>query len=124
MDYSDYFRFLFALIFVIALIALLALIARRAGFGYPVGINKVSNTRRLGIVEIASVDGRRRLVLVRRDNVEHLLIIGQNSETVIEANIEPDLNAKTLYDRAKGFKSTDSKDRYNDKNKRAEKNDS
>ena len=106
MDYSDYFRFLFALIFVIALIALLALVARRAGFGYPVTLNKSLNARRLKIVETASVDGRRRLVLVRRDNVEHLLIIGQNSETVIETRIKTIQSAKTVYDSAKDFKNT------------------
>jgi flagellar protein FliO/FliZ len=104
MDYGDYFRFLLALIFVIALIALLALIARRAGFGYPLALNKSLNTRRLEIVETASVDGRRRLVLVRRDNVEHLLIIGQNSETVIETRIKTTQNTKTVYESAKGLK--------------------
>jgi flagellar protein FliO/FliZ len=109
MDYSDYFRFLFALIFVIALIALLALVARRAGFGYPAALNKAPNARRLEIVETASVDGRRRLVLVRRDNVEHLLIIGQNSETVVETSIKPTQNAKK-------FKSTGREDGCNDKN--------
>jgi flagellar protein FliO/FliZ len=110
MGYGDYFRFLFALIFVIALIALLALVARRAGFGYPATQNKASSTRRLEIVETASVDGRRRLVLVRRDDVEHLLIIGQNSETVIESRIKPPQNAKILYDPAKDYKSTNSEE--------------
>ena len=104
MDYSDYFRFLFALIFVIALIALLALVARRAGFGYPAALNKAPNARRLEIVETASVDGRRRLVLVRRDNVEHLLIIGQSSETVIETRIKTTQNTKTVYESAKDLK--------------------
>jgi hypothetical protein len=33
------------------------------------------------------VDGRRKLVLVRRDNVEHLLMIGGPSDVVIEPNI-------------------------------------
>ena len=109
MDYGDYFRFLFALIFVIALIALLALIARRAGFGYPATLNKASNVKRLEVVETASIDGRRRLVLVRRDNVEHLLIIGQNSETVVETNIKFSQDSKMLYDTAKDFKSTGGK---------------
>ena len=31
---------------------------------------------RLGVTEQASVDSRRRLVLVRRDNVEHLIMTG------------------------------------------------
>ncbi len=119
MDYSDYFRFLFALIFVIALIALLALIARRSGFGYPATQNKASKVRRLEVIETASVDGRRRLVLVRRDNVEHLLIIGQSSETIIETGIKPIQNAKKLYTAPKDYKSNGGEDRSNNKNEQA-----
>ena len=119
MDYSDYFRFLFALIFVIALIALLALIARRIGFGYPVALNKASNMKRLEIIETASVDGRRRLVLVRRDNVEHLLIVSQNSETVIETMIKSTQNSKMLYDTAKRVTNTGGEDQSNNKNDQA-----
>src|SRR3972149_633681 len=32
--------------------------------------------RRLGVVETASVEARRKLLLVRRDEVEHLIIVG------------------------------------------------
>jgi flagellar protein FliO/FliZ len=39
------------------------------------------------VIDAAAVDGRRRLVLVRRDNVEHLLMIGGPSDTVVEPNI-------------------------------------
>jgi len=39
------------------------------------------------VINAASVDGRRRLVLVRRDNVEHLLLIGGPTDAVIEPNI-------------------------------------
>ena len=42
---------------------------------------------RLGVIDYASVDGRRRLILVRRDNVEHLLMIGGPTDVVVEANI-------------------------------------
>lgn len=42
---------------------------------------------RLAVIDAAAVDGRRRLVLVRRDNVEHLLMIGGPSDIVIEPNI-------------------------------------
>ena len=118
MNYSDYFRFLFALIFVIALIGLLALIARRAGFGYPTAFKKPTHARRLQIIETASVDGRRRLVLVRRDNVEHLLLIGQNTETVVETGIQTIQGAKALNDQAKEFK-TDDTDQTNDTNEQA-----
>ncbi len=43
--------------------------------------------RRLGVVEVAAVDTRRRLVLVRRDDVEHLVLLGLNNDLVIESGI-------------------------------------
>jgi hypothetical protein len=43
--------------------------------------------RRLDVVEHASVDGRRRLVLVRRDDVEHLIMTGGPVDVVIETGI-------------------------------------
>jgi len=43
--------------------------------------------KRLAIVEHASVDGRRRLVLIRRDDVEHLIMTGGPVDVVIETGI-------------------------------------
>lgn len=43
--------------------------------------------RRLAVVDATAVDNRRRLVLVRRDNVEHLVMIGGMSDVLIESNI-------------------------------------
>jgi hypothetical protein len=43
--------------------------------------------RRTGVVEATSVDGRRRLLLVRRDNVEHLIMTGGPVDVVIETGI-------------------------------------
>ena len=43
--------------------------------------------RRLDVVEHQSVDGRRRLVLVRRDDVEHLIMTGGPVDVVIETGI-------------------------------------
>ena len=42
---------------------------------------------RLAVIDAAAVDGRRRLVLVRRDNIEHLLMIGGPTDIVVEPNI-------------------------------------
>ena len=42
---------------------------------------------RLGVSEQANIDGRRKLLLVRRDDVEHLLLIGGPVDIVIEENI-------------------------------------
>ncbi|MBB54754.1 MAG: hypothetical protein CMF67_10325 [Magnetovibrio sp.] len=87
MEIMDYFRFLLALVFVLGLIGVLATIARRAGLGFPTAAIKPGNKRRLSVVEVTAVDGRRRMVLVRRDDVEHLLLISPTSETVIERGI-------------------------------------
>jgi hypothetical protein len=42
---------------------------------------------RLGISEYHEIDKDRRLVLVRRDGVEHLLLIGGAQDLVVETNI-------------------------------------
>jgi hypothetical protein len=43
--------------------------------------------RRLGVIESTSVDGRRRLLLIRRDNVEHLIMTGGPVDMLIETGI-------------------------------------
>ena len=43
--------------------------------------------RRLEVIEHASVDSRRRLIIIRRDNVEHLIMTGGPVDVVIETGI-------------------------------------
>ncbi|HET6389810.1 hypothetical protein [Hyphomicrobium sp.] len=43
--------------------------------------------RRLEVVDHANVDGRRKLILVRRDDVEHLIMTGGPVDVVIETGI-------------------------------------
>ncbi len=50
--------------------------------------------RRLGVIETASVDGRRKLVLIQRDGVEHLIMTGGPIDVVIETGIEPRTSAE------------------------------
>lgn len=82
-----------AVTFVIAFIVVLALIAgaawlvrRFAGDRLGVNANR-GRMPRLAVIDAAAVDGRRRLVLVRRDNVEHLLMIGGPTDIVVEHSI-------------------------------------
>lgn len=42
---------------------------------------------RLGIIEQVSVDSQRKLVLIRRDDVEHLIMTGGPLDVVIETRI-------------------------------------
>ncbi len=86
MDWIEYLRFLGALIFVLAMIGLLAWLARRGGL-MPGSPRRPTAGRRLAVQEVASVDPKRRLVLVRRDDVEHLVLLGTNTELVIETGI-------------------------------------
>ena len=79
-----------AFLFVIALIALTAWAFRtfvmtggRSGGSFLRG-----RDRRLGVVETASVDGRRKLILIRRDDVEHLIMTGGPVDVLIETGIE------------------------------------
>lgn len=87
MDLDGYFRFVMALLFVLALIALLTWLARRFGLGGAASGPKAAFGKRIGVVEVATLDGRRKLVLLRRDAVEHLIVLGPNSETVVETGI-------------------------------------
>jgi flagellar protein FliO/FliZ len=79
--------FFFAFIVVLALIGLAAWLVRRfAGNRLGANANR-GRMPRLAVIDAAAVDGRRRLVLVRRDNVEHLLMIGGPTDIVVEPNI-------------------------------------
>lgn len=86
MDYAAYSQFVVALVFVLALIGGLGAVARRLGYGAGRAA-KGSSGPRLTIVEIRPLDARRKLVLLRRDHVEHLIIVGSSGETVIESGI-------------------------------------
>lgn len=76
------------------LLACLALIAGGLFFrsymtGAPIGgaLFGPKPEKRLSVSEQASVDGRRRLILIRRDNVEHLIMTGGPVDLVIESGI-------------------------------------
>jgi flagellar protein FliO/FliZ len=79
-------RFFVAFLIVLGLIGAIAWAVRRFGSG-RLGANTRGRQPRLAVIDYASVDGRRRLILVRRDNVEHLLMIGGPSDIVVEPNI-------------------------------------
>jgi len=86
MEIETYFRFLAALLFVLALIRAAAWAARRFGLGGRLAPNP-GKARRLSVVEVATLDSRRKLVLVRRDATEHLLLLGPGHDIVVENGI-------------------------------------
>ena len=79
-------RFIAALVFVLALMLGLSAVMKRLHArtaGLPAG-----RRRRLRVVETLPLDARRRAVLIRRDDREHLVILGVGADTVIETGIE------------------------------------
>ena len=86
MELGDYTRFVLALVFVLALIGLLTWLVRRFGLAGRMP-TAAKQGRRLDVVEVAALDSRRRLVLVRRDRTEHLVLLGVNSDIVVERGI-------------------------------------
>ena len=77
-------RFFIAFLVVLALIGLTAWLVRRFGANRLGGANARGRQPRLAVIDAATVDGRRRLVLIRRDNIEHLLMIGGPTDVVVE----------------------------------------
>ena len=61
----------------------------RLAFAHRLRVPGASRGRapRLGVVDVFGLDGQRQLVIVRRDNVEHLLMIGGPNDIVVESQI-------------------------------------
>ncbi len=79
-------RFFLAFLIVLGLIGAAAWAVRRFGSARLGGAVR-GRQPRLAVIDYASVDARRRLILVRRDNVEHLVMIGGPTDVVVESNI-------------------------------------
>jgi hypothetical protein len=71
---------------LLLVVLLLIKIVRNLTFGTFVAGGRQRKAR-LAVMDAAAVDSHRRLVLVRRDDVEHLLLIGGPTDVVVEQNI-------------------------------------
>jgi hypothetical protein len=97
-DYPDmywlYWLFILILLAAAAGAALLAYRTYVMGDGTAANFNlagwlfRQRPEPRLGVIEQASVDARRKLVLIRRDGVEHLIMTGGPVDVVIETGIQ------------------------------------
>jgi hypothetical protein len=76
-------QFLIILVIVLVLVGGVVWLVRRYGNGAFGGVSR-NRVPRLALVDALAVDGRRRLVLVRRDHVEHLILIGGPTDVVVE----------------------------------------
>lgn len=82
MDFGPYLDYAIAAAIVLALLVIAMLVLRAVG-----GRVRARQGSRLGISEYHEIDKQRRLVLVRRDGVEHLLMIGGEQDLVVETGI-------------------------------------
>jgi len=79
VEVLDWARALFALIATLALIAGAAYAARRLGMLQP----GAAGQKRMRITETLMLDPRRRLVIVRVDEREHVLLLGPGGDVVV-----------------------------------------
>ncbi len=84
-DPTQILRFGAALVFVLALLGALAFAARALGF--LSNVQRRPGDRRLSIVESLLVDARRRIILVRRDDQEYLVLLSPHGEVVLDDRI-------------------------------------
>jgi flagellar protein FliO/FliZ len=86
MDSAHYLRFILSLVAVLGLIfAALWLVRTRLPGALTA---RVGGGRRLALVESLAVDVKHRLVLVRRDDREHLLLLGGARPVVVERDCQ------------------------------------
>ncbi|MBX9710312.1 MAG: flagellar biosynthetic protein FliO [Xanthobacteraceae bacterium] len=76
-----------SILIVLILIGAVAWLVRRFSGNNIGSSGNRARMPRLAVVDAAAVDGRRRLVLIRRDNIEHLIMIGGPTDVVVEPNI-------------------------------------
>lgn len=86
MEFIDLLRYFAALMLVLAMVGGAGLIAKR--FGVP-GVSRAVSDRRLAVVETLMLGPRQRLFIVRRDDVEHLLLSGPDGALIVETGISP-----------------------------------
>jgi hypothetical protein len=83
-----YYLFLVVLLAVAVFGGIVAIRAYINGTTPLAGFFGPKPEHRLDVVEQSNVDGRRRLLLIRRDDVEHLIMTGGPIDLVIETGIK------------------------------------
>lgn len=85
MGFEAYLRFFLAFAFTLGLIGAVYWLARR--YAGQLGIVRANTPGRISVSGQISLDPRRRVILVRRDDREHLLLLGPNNDVLIESGI-------------------------------------
>lgn len=89
MEFPLLVKFAISFAIVLILIGVVAFVVRRFGVRGVARSQHRGRQPRLAVVNSAAIDGRRNLVIVRRDNVEHLLLIGGPTDVLVKSNISP-----------------------------------
>ncbi|AZO12776.1 MULTISPECIES: flagellar biosynthetic protein FliO [unclassified Mesorhizobium] len=76
----------FAALILLIVVLLVIKVVRNLTFGTFVAGGRNRKTR-LAVMDATAVDSHRRLVLVRRDDIEHLILIGGPTDVVVERDI-------------------------------------
>ncbi len=76
----------FAALVLLVIVLVIVKLVRSLTFGTFVSGGRNRKTR-LAVMDATAVDSHRRLVLVRRDDIEHLLLIGGPTDVVVERDI-------------------------------------
>lgn len=87
MTLGTFLNFFLALMVVLGLIGILSWAGQRWGGFLPQLGRKGKGSKRIGVVETLYVDGKHRLALLRRDQVEHLVLLDPTGAIVVESNI-------------------------------------
>jgi flagellar protein FliO/FliZ len=82
MNFLDLARAVFGLAFTLGLIGLAAYVARRYAPQLLARLNAERGERRMQVVETLVLDPARRLVLVRIDDEERLILLGEGRELI------------------------------------------
>lgn len=89
----DILRAILAFAFVLGLIWLLGNALRKYGWKIGLPTPKQTHEKRLSLVEIMALDNKNKLVIIRRDDVEHVLLIGVEQSIVVETITQKDSNS-------------------------------
>lgn len=76
MEFNDFFQALFALIVVLSLIGIITVLLNKFGLNAKFNSSNKKDSR-IKIDEIKVIDPRRKIIIVKIDDVEHNLLLSQ-----------------------------------------------
>jgi hypothetical protein len=87
IEMLDGLFYVLVLLIIIGLAGLAFWITRQSTGFHPAQFLPKKQKKRLTLVETRHLDGKRKLLLVRRDNIEHLVLTGGPVDMVLETGI-------------------------------------